>query len=111
MHTSLQPRTKSYWMSKFESQECRKEKTMLPFFLSEAAKIIEKDQPNQENTIKALLALRNLSQTDIAKKYSISPSDLNKVISGKRKTSRIRFILANELGVEKDLLFHINPQV
>ena len=57
------------------------------------------------NRIKALLTLRNISQVDIAKKYGIFASDLCKVISGKRKTPRIRKIIAQELGVPVHVLF------
>ena len=63
------------------------------------------ERKHRDRLIKALLALKNVSQQDIAKKYGISASDLNKVIQFKRRTNKIRKVIAFELGVDERILF------
>jgi DNA-binding Xre family transcriptional regulator len=53
-------------------------------------------------SLRALLIERNIKQIDIARKYFIDPSEVNKVVLGKRSTPRIREAIAKEL--------HLNPQ-
>ena len=67
--------------------------------------IIEQQSLTLEGRIKIIMALRNLSQLQIAQKHNISPANLCQVIRGNRKTPKIRSILAQELGVSEDILF------
>jgi hypothetical protein len=49
--------------------------------------------------VQALLILKNIRQKDLAKKYFIHPSVLNRVIKGRRKTHHVRQAIANELNM------------
>lgn len=52
-----------------------------------------------KNWVKSLLVMRGIRQKDIALKYGIAPSDLNRVIHGFAKTLHIRQKIATELGM------------
>ena len=56
--------------------------------------------PGEAVNVGALLLARNIKQKDIAKKYFLTPAELNRVIKGKRRTAYIRKILAIELGMD-----------
>ena len=57
------------------------------------------------SAVKALLTLRNISQTELSTKLGIAPSEISRVITGKRKTPRIRKAIAAELGIPVEVLF------
>ena len=59
----------------------------IPAYLKEGDKI----------NVRALLVARNIRQKDLAEKHQIGRSELNKVLSGKRKTHHIREAIATEL--------------
>ena len=69
------------------------------------------DSLNQSptNLIKALMLARGLRQKDIALKYEIPASDLNRVIMGIRRTRRIREVIAKELQVSITTLWPGEP--
>lgn len=71
------------------------------------------DSLNQSptNLIKALMLARGLRQKDIALKYEIPASDLNRVIMGIRRTRRIREVIAKELQVSITTLWPTEPAV
>ena len=50
--------------------------------------------------IRALLALNNIRQIDIVKKYNIHPTAISQVLSGKRRTLVVRQCIAKELNVD-----------
>ena len=60
---------------------------------------------NPTNLIKALMLARGLRQKDIAMKYEIPASDLNRVIMGTRHTRHIREVIALELKVDIKVLW------
>lgn len=62
-------------------------------------------QAGPGSAVKALLTLRNISQTELSIKLGISQSEISRVISGRRKTRRIRKAIAQELGVAPEILF------
>lgn len=70
------------------------------------------DSLNQSptNLIKALMLARGLRQKDIALKYEIPASDLNRVIMGIRRTRRIREVIAKELQVSITTLWPGEPE-
>jgi predicted XRE-type DNA-binding protein len=57
-------------------------------------------------SVAALLVAKNIKQKDIAKKYFVTPAELNRVIKGKRKTAYIRKIIAIELGMDVNDLWN-----
>jgi transcriptional regulator with XRE-family HTH domain len=63
---------------------------------------------NMELSVRALLVAHNIKQLDLAKKYFVHPSTINRVIQGKRKTHYIRQIIAQELGKKVEDLWGKN---
>jgi lambda repressor-like predicted transcriptional regulator len=70
----------------------------------------ENSRPTLEQDIKlsvrALLVAHNIKQSDIAKKYFLHPSSVNRVIQGRIKTPYIRKIIAQVLGKEPQELWN-----
>ena len=58
-----------------------------------------------ERQIKAHMAMRGISQKDIALHHGLHPSDVSRVIKGDRKSRKIRNIIAGELGVAYEALW------
>ena len=57
------------------------------------------------NAVKVLLAMKEISQAELIQRSGISSAELSRVISGKRKTARIRKIIAEAVDVPVDVLF------
>jgi transcriptional regulator with XRE-family HTH domain len=55
--------------------------------------------------IKILLIENDITQVDLAKKIKTTPSYVNHIIHGNRKNSRIRRLIARELGCTVKTLF------
>lgn len=72
---------------------------------SDNLRVFQMAKQSPGNTIKAMLVLKNISQKEIAVKNGIWPTDLCKVIQGKRNTPKIREVLAKELGIPVSWLF------
>ena len=57
------------------------------------------------SAVKALLTLRNISQRALANRLGMTTSEISRVITGKRRTRRVRNAVAQELGVPVEVLF------
>ena len=60
---------------------------------------------DQRTKIKILLLKENIRQQDLVRKYGFPKGTVSEVISGRRKTRRIRKAIARELGVPVAELF------
>ena len=54
---------------------------------------------NHERLLRGMMYITGLRQIDIARKYNIDKTVLSKVLSGKRKSRRVREAIAQELKV------------
>jgi len=62
------------------------------------------------NLIKKSLAAKKVTQTDIAKMLGVTPVAVHHVVSGKRRTPRIRLALSMATGVQVSELWPENKQ-
>lgn len=60
---------------------------------------------DQERLVRGMMYITGVRQIDIARKYNIDKTVLSKVLSGKRKSPRVRQAIAQELNVPVEMLW------
>jgi transcriptional regulator with XRE-family HTH domain len=60
---------------------------------------------NHERLLRGMMYITGIRQIDIARKYNIDKTVLSKVLSGKRKSPRVRQAIASELQVPVEVLW------
>jgi transcriptional regulator with XRE-family HTH domain len=76
-----------------------------PQLEEEKALLVKLSAAGPGSVVKAYLTLRNISQTELAKRLNTTSSEISRVIAGKRKTQHIREAIAREIGLPVELLF------
>ena len=60
---------------------------------------------DHERLVRGMMYITGVRQIDIARKYNIDKTVLSKVLSGKRKSRRVREAIAQELDVPMEMLW------
>jgi transcriptional regulator with XRE-family HTH domain len=51
------------------------------------------------NKVKAMMVIKGIKQVDICRRLDVRPSTVSLIVSGKKKSARIRAAIAKALGV------------
>jgi len=57
------------------------------------------------NKVKSLMVLKGVKQVDICRKLHVTPQTVSLIVSGKKKSARIRAAIAKALGVKVEDLW------
>ena len=57
------------------------------------------------NKIKALMVLKGVKQVDICRKLHVRAATVSQIVSGKKKSARIRLAIAKALGMQVEELW------
>jgi DNA-binding XRE family transcriptional regulator len=58
-----------------------------------------------EDRVKSLMVLKGVKQVDICRKLHVTPQTVSLIVSGKKKSARIRAAIAKALGVKVEDLW------
>jgi len=58
------------------------------------------DPFGQKNMVKAFLVQAGIKQSDIARRLRVSPTTVCLIVSGKKKSARVRREIARQLGMK-----------
>lgn len=59
-----------------------------------------------KNEVKAQMVLKGVSQREICRALHVAPQTVSLIVSGKKKSRRIRKAIAKALGVSYESLWH-----